>query len=106
VSILARNSKRKDKNSIKVISAVAIVFIIAICVFFRIQTQNINAQNHDESQKIDQLQQELQSEQAISDELDEYEKYVNTKQFIEEIARQRLGLVYPDEIIFKPITIE
>lgn len=100
---MARNSKRKDKNSIKVISAVAILFIVAICVFFRIQTQNINAQNREEEQKIDQLQQELESQNAYSAELEEYSKYVNTKQFIEEIARQRLGLVYPDEIIFKPI---
>ena len=28
-------------------------------------------------------------------------KYVQTKKYVEEVAKERLGLVYPDEILFK-----
>ena len=35
-------------------------------------------------------------------ELEEYRVYVQTKQYIEEIAKQKLGLVNPDEILLKP----
>ena len=33
--------------------------------------------------------------------LKEYSKYVKTKKYIEEVAREKLGLIYEDEIIFK-----
>ena len=35
-------------------------------------------------------------------ELEEYRIYVQTKQYIEEVAKQKLGLVNPDEILLKP----
>ena len=36
-----------------------------------------------------------------TEELNEYKKYVQTKKFAEEIAKDKFGLIYPDEIIFK-----
>ena len=37
-------------------------------------------------------------------EIADYRAYIETKSYIEEIAREVLGLVYKDEIIFKPVT--
>ena len=34
-------------------------------------------------------------------EIEEYEKYTQTKKYIEEVARDKLGLVYEGEILFK-----
>ena len=34
-------------------------------------------------------------------EIEEYGKYVQTKKYAEEVAKEKLGLVYEDEIIFK-----
>ena len=39
---------------------------------------------------------------AIQAGLKKYDEYTHTKKYIEEVARTKLGLVYPDEIIFKP----
>lgn len=47
------------------------------------------------------LQAELESESQKHDELEEQEAYVKTDSYIEEMAR-KLGLLYPDEVIFKP----
>ena len=44
----------------------------------------------------------VDDENKRSDELSEYEKYVKTKKFVEEIAKNKFGLIYPDELIFKP----
>ena len=41
-------------------------------------------------------------EYQIREELEEYRIYVQTKQYIEEVAKQKLGLVNPDEILLKP----
>ena len=37
-----------------------------------------------------------------SEEVKEYEKYVQTDEYIKETAEDKLGLVNPNEIIFKP----
>ena len=98
---MRRKKQKPSKKSIVGISVVAIFFTVLVAVFFRVQTQKIEAQNAEDERRIAELNEELESEQARSDEIDEYGKYVNTKQFIEDMARERLGLVYPDEIIFK-----
>ena len=38
---------------------------------------------------------------SLENELKEKEDYVKTDEYIEEMAR-KMGLVYPDEVIFKP----
>ena len=35
------------------------------------------------------------------EEIAEYEKYTQTKKYVEEVAKEKLGLVYEGEIIFK-----
>lgn len=44
---------------------------------------------------------ELASEEKRSKEMEDYRIYVKTDQFIEEMAREKMGLVYKDEIIFE-----
>lgn len=57
--------------------------------------------NNEDSARIEQLKKEIEQEKERGRQLAEYEKYVNTKQFVEEIAREKLGLIYPDEKVFK-----
>lgn len=49
------------------------------------------------------LQRQYDEEVSRAEKLKEYEVYVQTKQYIEEVAKQKLGLVKPDEILLKPI---
>lgn len=101
---MRKKRQKSGKNSIVLISALAIVFVIFVAVVFRIRTNRINEQNALEQKQIAELESQLAAEQQRADEIDEYGKYVNTKQFIEDMARERLGLVYPDEVIFKTDT--
>ena len=50
----------------------------------------------------EELQQKIDSETARTDEIKKLEEYKNTTEYVEEIAKDKLGLVYKDEIIFKP----
>lgn len=45
----------------------------------------------------------IEEEKQRTVEIADYRAYIETKSYIEEIAREVLGLVYPDEIIFKPV---
>ena len=47
------------------------------------------------------LMQEIAAEEQRTEEIAEYEKYTQTKKYVEEIAKETLGLVYEGEIIFK-----
>ena len=42
----------------------------------------------------------IQKKEQRAEELEEYEKYTHTRQYYEEVAKERLGLVNADEIIF------
>ena len=44
---------------------------------------------------------EFEAEELRSEEIAEYGKYTQTKKFVEEVAKEKLGLVYEGEIIFK-----
>ena len=51
--------------------------------------------------KMDQLFREYRDKvkQQRQKELEEYKKYVKTKKFVEEVAKNKFGLLYPDEIL-------
>ncbi len=48
------------------------------------------------------LETQLQEANIKSEQLKEKELYMQTKDYIEDEAKNKLGLVYPDEIVIKP----
>lgn len=44
----------------------------------------------------------LEDEKKRSKELEKFKLDINTKKFIEEVARKKFGLTYKNEIIFEP----
>ena len=53
-------------------------------------------------ERAQQLEAQLRDEEERTKKLEEYKVYVKTKQFAEEVAKEKLGLVNPDEILLKP----
>ena len=54
------------------------------------------------SQQEAELRAQISEEQARSEEVKAYEEYVKTDEYIKDVAEEKLGLVDPNEIIFKP----
>ena len=52
--------------------------------------------------KEEQLEQQKSEEEQRAQELEEYRIYVQTKEYIEKVAKEKLGLVNKDEILLKP----
>ncbi len=48
------------------------------------------------------LEQQLEQESQRASELEAYRDYVQGHEYVEEVAKQKLGLVMPDEILLKP----
>lgn len=48
------------------------------------------------------LQLQIEDAQAKRDELEDLEDYVGTDEYVEEVAKDKLGLAYENEILFEP----
>lgn len=77
------------------------VVLILLCVL-TVHTNKLRATDADYAAKVAALSAEVEEESKREEELEEYQVYVQTKQYIEQIAREKLGLVNPDEAIVKP----
>ena len=90
---------RRSSNRLGIVGITMVVVVLSCVLTFNII--NSNDKLSDLSNQEKKLENQLKSEQTRSEELEEQKKYVKTKKYIEEVAK-KFGLVYPDEIIFKP----
>lgn len=92
----------KDKNIGKVIICILCIVLTSTAVG-SYNTYKKIAQN---KEKIRELESQLKEEKARKKDAKAYEKYTNSKEYKERIARTRLGLIYPDEIILEGKSFE
>lgn len=92
----------RKKRLRKHIGSLAIAGVVAMMLAFVFAASvNVRIQNANKQERISQLKAQIEAENQRKEELEEYSKYVQTKKYAEEVAKDRLGLVYEDEIIFK-----
>ena len=88
-----RRKRRQNK------SAVLCIALISLMLLGVMSVQILSL--YGRKAKEQELQTQLESEQQRHLELEEYEDYVTTEEYIEQTAKTKLGLVNPNEIIFK-----
>ena len=97
-----REQRRKRQKRSAILGMVfAMLVVVGLGVLLWNGKKNIEAKNVEYEKQIKELQEQVDKEKQRTEELNEYKKYVQTKKFAEEIAKDKLGLIYPDEIIFK-----
>ena len=96
----ARYKRRRSQNKAGVIWASFVVLILVTVV--SIKSVGLMKKAKDYEAKEAALQQQIEQEMARSEEIAEFERYTQTRKYIEDTAREKLGLVYPDEIVIKP----
>ena len=80
---------------------------IVLCVlafsflFLIIQAWKLNGKKVEYEKRAVELQKQIDIEEERSQSLKELEEYAGTNEYIEDVAREKLGLVYPNEIILK-----
>lgn len=92
--------RKKKQNRLTMLAVTLVVtmlfFVIAAECYRLKQKQDIL------NTKEIELQAKIDAENERTQELVELKKYTQTKKYAEEVAKEKLGLVYEDEIIFKP----
>lgn len=75
--------------------------LLLLCGYMVYQRIALEEQRSECVEQLSQLNQEKKKLEQEADSIEEYKAYVNTKSYIEQVAREKLGLVYEDEIIFE-----
>ena len=89
---------RKKKTGIGIISFVILMLFITL-TYGMIGLKREKDQNQ---VIIDRLQKNINMQEERREEIEKLKVEVQTKQYIEKIAREKLGMVYKDEIILMP----
>lgn len=100
-----REKKRKRKKHPRQRSeTVRVAMIIGLLLCASVTYQIYKVQQKYQAEYVPQLEEaqaRVEAQEEKKQELERVELYMDTQQYIEEIAREKLGLIYPDEIILK-----
>ena len=80
-----------------------LMILSVLCLLSGVHAVKLHAKNTAYKQQEAELKTQIKSEQARAEEIKEYEQYVQTDDYMKEIAEDKLNLVDPNEIVFKPI---
>lgn len=88
---------RKHKVSVMGISVVLLLLVAMVSV----SSISLRAKNETYMEKEKELDALIQAEKDRGEEIKALEEYVGTDEYIEQIARDKLGLIFENEIIFR-----
>ena len=95
------NIDRKDGSPNRKWIALALVTVVLLSVMTWIGGNSLAEQNAQNLAQQQLLEEKIAEEEARSKELDEYSEYMKTDEFAEWYAKEKLGLIHKNEIIFK-----
>ena len=91
--------KKRPKRLLGII--VLVISVAVICGFFYYQRQQLQKQYNALEAEEQSIKSQIEAEKKRADQLEDYKAYVQTKSYIEKMAREVLGLVYEDEAVFQ-----
>lgn len=98
-----RKRRKKAKSSLSKNGFPIIAFVVAVfCIVVGVYSVNLKQESEQLEEKKAGLEEQIAAEEQRTKDLEELEKYMQTKKYMEEVAREKLGLVYPDEILVQP----
>lgn len=78
-----------------------VVVVLLICSIVSFKRFSLDSERDESEKRLTEVKAAIKEEEERTKEIEDYKAYVQTKKYVEEVAREKLGLVYEDEIIFK-----
>ena len=94
---VAHRKRRQNRMSMFLVTVVVVMIIVVVSI----SSIKLKEKNRAQQQTINQLNEQIADEEKRSEEIEEYRKYTQTKKYAEDVAKEKLGLVYEGEIIFR-----
>ena len=80
--------------------------VLSLAVVVQIKGSSLKSIDREYEIRLENLTAQKEEEEQRALDLEEERKYVQTKEYIKEIAKEKLGLVDPDEILLKPANVD
>lgn len=99
-----RRNQRREKRGIGNQLAISgiILVVVMLAVVMHISASSLKEKDLEYQAKEAELEKTVAEEESRAEKLEEYRIYVQTKQYVEKVAKEKLGLVKKDEILLKP----
>lgn len=91
--------KRRLQHRISVVSISCVVLLLM--VILGVGSLSLQEKNRNYKAQEALLQEQIAAEVAREEEIAELEEYVGSDKYVEDVAKEKLGLINPNEIIFK-----
>lgn len=91
--------RRRHQNRLSMFLVTLVVVMIMVVVAVRSVELKQKIAGCDT--QIASLTTQIDAENVRAEEIEEFRKYTQTKAYVEEVAKDKLGLVYEGEILFK-----
>jgi len=91
--------RKKRQNRLGMICVTMVVAMLMVVILFK--SIELKSKYADYVKQEADIQAQIDYEQERTKKLEEYEKYTKTDKFVEEYAKEKLGLVYDNEILFR-----
>ena len=98
---MSRRVKFRKKKSNRFGMVLVFLLVTMFCSVIVIKGIGLQNKRDEYNKRIEALEHQIEDQKERTKELEEYEKYTKTDKYVEEIAKEKLGLVYEDQIIFK-----
>ncbi len=95
-----RGKKKRRQSKICTCGIIVCVLLLAGMVFYK--SVDLREKRNELRVQAAEIEAQIADAEAEYQELEAREEYMQTKKYVEDVARNQLGLVYPDEIVIRP----
>ena len=99
---MAKRRKKSTRKQSRLASMFIIVAVVVVCTASLFKISDLYNESRELTYTEKTLETKIEQTELDRQELEPREQYMKTKQYIEDVAKEKLGLVYPDEIVIKP----
>ena len=92
--------RKKRQNRLGMFLVLMVVLMLLVVVSLKSAELRQKQETYAARERV--LQEQIDAEKARTEEIEEYRKYTQTKKYVEEVAKDKLGLVNEGDIIYKP----
>lgn len=98
----SKKKKKKRKVGYESLGMFAIALVVLVLLGgLMLKSNDLQERLTGYDAKAATLQQQIEDEQNRTEEIDKLKKYMETDEYAEEVAREKLGLVKDNETVFK-----
>lgn len=97
-----RRGKKSTRRQSRFTSFLIVIAVLFVCTISAFRVKELRAQGKELAYTESVLEQKIEAAKQENEVLLARQQYMQTNKYIEDVAKDKLGLVYPDEIVIKP----